>query len=70
MIDNCIFIKKIFKKPVPFHGFLETLLVLWKKIFFTKRCAFQSSTRIYKTYSRHFENKPIIEKKDEKSHKK
>jgi hypothetical protein len=50
-------------QPVPFHGFLETLPVLWKKIFFVKRCAFQSFTRICKKISRHSENKPVIETK-------
>jgi hypothetical protein len=42
---------------------LETLLVLWKKNFFTKRCAFQSSTRICKTYFRHSKNETITEAK-------
>jgi hypothetical protein len=41
----------------------ETLSVLWNKTFFTKRCAFRHSTRLYKNSSRLLKNECINRKK-------
>ena len=43
-----------------YFAFLETLPVLWNKIFFIKRCAFRSSTRTHKTYFRFSKKKCIL----------
>ena len=59
-IKNMIFINRYY------FAFLETLLVLWNKIFLIKRCAFRSSTKIYKTYFRHSKKKCILYAKTKK----
>ncbi len=41
----------------------DMLLILWSQYFFTKRCAFRRSTRIYKVYLRHLKSNPLTRAK-------